>query len=132
MLKADQGVILVHMTAHPDQGLLSRAALLGEPNGDRESYERYAALIAPYRQAIVQLRAGDLTAADEALRYLETRPRFHRSGYLAESLIKVLGQQNLPSSTQSRLERALEGIIAEQPSTRERGIAQRVLDRLRG
>lgn len=111
-----------------DQGLLTRVERLGDMR-EREYWGRYQALTEPYHRAIEQLRTGELSAADDALRYLETRPRFHGSGYLAGKLIKVLSQTELPERVEARFHAALSMIVAEKPSTRERGIAQRILDK---
>lgn len=98
-------------------------------SGTQEHWDLWGALVRPYRQALKQLKMGDLTGVEDALRYLETRPRFHGSGYLAEDLIRVLARCDLNATDRARFLRALESITMEQPSRRELGLAQRVLAR---
>jgi hypothetical protein len=97
--------------------------------GTQEHWDLWGALVRPYNRALKQLKVGDLDGVEDALRYLETRPRFQGSGYLAEDLIRVLARCELSATDRARFRQALESITTEQPSRRELGLAQRVLAR---
>ena len=110
-----------------DEGLLYRAERLRELLGRPEFAAALSATTEVYENAIRVLRAGDLSAAEDLFPYLETRPRFHQSGYLAEKIIRALNSVDLSARQRERFHRALDAIVAERPRSREHGEALKAL-----
>jgi hypothetical protein len=70
----------------------------------------------PYHRAIAEVRAGDVSSAPLAIDYLERRPRFFRSGYLAVSLLRALEAAELDGRMRDRFLAAVRAIAEERPS----------------
>jgi hypothetical protein len=56
-----------------------------------------------YDDVIARANRGDGHAIDEAITYLEARPRCFRSGYVAEALMRVLSHAQLSDAQAQRL-----------------------------
>ena len=93
-----------------------------------EHHRLLAETTGPYLRVIEELRAGDASSADVAIHYLEQRPRFHRSGYLAVSLMRALARADLDRRTRERFLAAVRVIAAEPPS-RESHVARLIVER---
>ncbi|CAM3598107.1 hypothetical protein OCAE111667_17140 [Occultella aeris] len=65
----------------------------------------FRALLNPYELAAHQLRQGNAAGLDDAVAYLDARPRFFGSGYLAEELMHALSVGPDPGSYKPLLRR---------------------------
>lgn len=88
----------------------------------------YDAIVVPYEQAILDIRAGDLSSVDMVIEFLEVRPKFFRSGYLAEKILRRLGGTPLTARQHERALAAAQAIAGER--SREAGQARKTLARL--
>jgi hypothetical protein len=97
--------------------------------GTEERWEAYASMRDPYDRAIHYLRLGRVDYLDDALDFLERRPRFLQSGYLTERMLRFLTRPVLNEQQRSRVVGVAERIAGE-GYTREAWEAKRLLVRL--
>ncbi|MDZ4046157.1 MAG: hypothetical protein U1E32_10315 [Rhodoglobus sp.] len=113
-----------------NSGLAARTARLRELIESGATHEHwgelYRQIVEPYEQAAAAIKAGDKDGVDLVLEYLELHPRFFRSGYVAERLIRALARAQLTVEQRARARKALQNIA--EGRTRERREAVRVLD----
>ncbi|WP_154793355.1 hypothetical protein [Occultella kanbiaonis] len=67
----------------------------------------FGAVLDPYDLAAHQLRRGNAAGLDDAVAYLDARPRFLRSGYLAEELMHAVSVGPDPGSYKPLLRRVV-------------------------
>jgi len=74
-----------------------------------EFHQRYDALAFPggWRAAQEKLRRGDAETVETAIRFLESDPYFHRSGYMKEKIIPRLKHVALTREQRDRLGRLI-------------------------
>lgn len=90
----------------------------------------YWAFRARFDAAVAELKAGDDASLALVLTFLEERPRFHGSGYLAERMLHVLDRVALRERDRARVI-AVATTIATEATTREGREARLLLARLR-
>ena len=68
-------------------------------------HSQYDSLAFPggLREALQKLKTGDPCVVEAAIQYLEVKPRFFRSGYIAETILHRLRHVALTSSQVARL-----------------------------
>jgi hypothetical protein len=92
--------------------------------------ERYATehqeLVGPYHAALERLRVRDASDFELVLSYLETRPEFLGSGYLAARIIRALAKFDPSVLDRPRLDAVLARIAAEPRSEEQRAAASLV------
>lgn len=81
------------------------------------------AVAGDYWTHLESLRAGDRSALEPALTFLETHPRFFRSGYLTQSFIEVLLKKAEMRADPPRLQNIALGILDDGPSRELRSAA---------
>lgn len=71
----------------------------------QEFHARYDALAFPdgYSDALDRILAGDATAIEGALCFLELRPRFFRSGYMYKDILRMTKHARLSAGQAARL-----------------------------
>ena len=89
----------------------------------------HQALVDPYLDALERLRLRDASDQDLVLAFLETRPEFLGSGYLAARIIRALAKLDPAVLDRARLDAALEK-IADQPRCEEQRAAASLVQRL--
>ena len=77
-----------------DRDLRARAERLALAAPD-EWWDAYRRFHDPLKPLVPRVRAGEPAAIEEAIIYLETAPYCHRSGYLAEDLLRRLSRAPL-------------------------------------
>ncbi|WP_163542865.1 hypothetical protein [Occultella kanbiaonis] len=85
----------------------------------------FGALLDPYELAAHHLRKGNAAGLDDAVAYLDARPRFLRSGYLAEELMHAVSVGPDPGSYKPLLRRVVVRDTPLQPDRSLRYVAQR-------
>jgi hypothetical protein len=84
------------------------------------------ALVAPYEEAIERLRARDASDLDLVLTYLETRPDFLGSEYLAARIIRALAKLEPEQLDRARVDAVLATIASAPRSEAQRAAASLV------
>lgn len=104
-------------------GTTEHAALAGQYAVD------HRALTEPYETVLEALRLRDTTDLDVALTYLETRPQFLGSGYLAARIIRAIAKLEPVVLDRPRVDAVLAQIVAE-PRSEEQKAAASLVERL--
>lgn len=101
----------------------------GSLPGNESKWAEYWASRVPYDRAVHYLQAGRVDYLDDALVFLDTRPRYLQSGYLAEKMLRYLSRPALSVRQRARVVAAAER-IANEGYTREAWEAKKLLVRL--
>ena len=118
-----------------DEGLRRRAEqvrtewTLTRVTAHSPGWMEWEQLMAPYLDACDELRDGFPDHLEDAIRFLETRPRVFRSGYLAERILRFVDRVELSPTDRERVLDAARNIIREGP-TREARRAGLLIARL--
>lgn len=97
--------------------------------GTEARWAAYWARRVPFDQAVAELRVGDGASLGLVLRYLEERPRFLQSGYIAERMLRFVDRLALTAKDRARVVNIAERIAGE-GHTREARQARLLLRRL--
>lgn len=87
-----------------------------------------ASTLEPFDRAIRSLGTGDTADAETAIEFLELRPRFFRSGYTVEKLMRRLARVSLSPALERRFLKAVTDISGEHPS-REQKLATLIMSK---
>jgi len=85
--------------------------------------EALGPLSAACYEIVIGLKSGSPTALESALVFLETRPRFHGSGYYAEDIIRILLRDDSLRVDRARIQSVCLAMLDDGPSRELRMVA---------